>query len=280
MDAVVLALELHDLRPAGEPAGDAHGVHRRLGPGHGHSRHLDPAGELLDELGDTDLILAREAEAHAPAHPLVHVVVHAIVAMAEDHGTVAHAQVDELVPVEVPDAAALAPIDVDRVLAPGPEVRVRPAGQAAPRSRVHRVLAIAPERGRRSSGRSGGHEFLRWAGACDEASPGYGLSAPRTPARSRVGRTRGRRPLRVAGHRSRILAYGSVAVNAIFVSTDSCDREIRAPCARRAGNASIGGSAPRTHRRGRNAWARTCATEPSTALDASGAVSPGVQRPR
>ena len=46
VDAVVLALELHDLLAAGVRPGDAHRVHRRLGAGHGHPRLVDPAGEL------------------------------------------------------------------------------------------------------------------------------------------------------------------------------------------------------------------------------------------
>ena len=46
VDAVVLALELHDLLAAGVGPGDAHRVHRRLGARHGHARLVDPAGEL------------------------------------------------------------------------------------------------------------------------------------------------------------------------------------------------------------------------------------------
>ena len=96
---------------------------------------LDPAGQLADELHRPDLVLAREAEADAAAHPLVDVVVDPRVAVAEDHRAVAHAQVDVLVAVDVPDQAALAAVDVDRVLAPGPEVRVGAAGHR-PRARA------------------------------------------------------------------------------------------------------------------------------------------------
>ena len=75
VDAVVLALELHDLLAAGVGPGDAHRVHRRLGAGHRHARLVDPAGQLADELHRPDLVLGRQAEADALAHPLVDVVV-------------------------------------------------------------------------------------------------------------------------------------------------------------------------------------------------------------
>ena len=82
VDAVVLALELHDLGAAGVAAGDAHRVHRRLGAGHGHPGLADPAGHLLDELHRLDLVLRGEGEADAAAHPLVDVVVDPRVAVA------------------------------------------------------------------------------------------------------------------------------------------------------------------------------------------------------
>ena len=131
VDAVVLALELHDLVAAGVGPRDAHRVHRRLGAGHGHPGLVDPAGQLLDQLHRPDLVLRGEREADALAHPLVDVVVDPLVAVTEDDRAVAHPQVDVLVAVHVPDHAALATVDVDRVLAPGPEVRVGAAGHAS-----------------------------------------------------------------------------------------------------------------------------------------------------
>ena len=148
VDAVVLALELHDLVAARVGAGDAHRVHRRLGAGHGHPGLVDPAGQLLDELDRADLVLARQREADALAHPLVDVVVDPLVVVAEDDRAVAQAQVDELVAVEVPDRPALAAIDVDRVVAPGAEVRVRATWEALERALVERHLALAAEGGR------------------------------------------------------------------------------------------------------------------------------------
>ena len=103
VDAVVLALELHDLGAAGVGAGDPHRVHRRLGAGDGHPGLADPARHLLDQLHRLDLVLRGEGEADAPAHALVDVVVDPRVAVAEDHRAVAHPQVDELVAVHVPD---------------------------------------------------------------------------------------------------------------------------------------------------------------------------------
>ena len=98
----------------------------------------------------------REREADAPAHPLVDVVVDALVAVAEDDRPVAHPQVDELVAVDVPDAAALAPIDVDRVLAPGPEVRVGAAGQ-----RLGGALGTSRSGGSRRSAGTAGRRRVR-----------------------------------------------------------------------------------------------------------------------
>ena len=89
-----------------------------------------------------------EAEAHAPAHPLRDVVIHARVPVAQQGGAVAHAQVDVLVPVQVPDPGALAPIDVDRLLSPGAEVGVSPSGEGLLRPMPHRDLAVTAGGGR------------------------------------------------------------------------------------------------------------------------------------
>ena len=167
VDAVVLALELHDLVATGEGARDPHRVHRRLGAGHRHPGLRDPRVELLDELHRPDLVLAGEREADAEPHPLVDVVVDALVAVAEDHRPVAHAQVDELVAVDVPDPSALAAVDVDRVVAPGAEVRV---GAARQRPRARRY--IASWRARESAGTD------RAAGSAVMLPPGYGSRQP------------------------------------------------------------------------------------------------------
>src|SRR6185295_9028955 len=94
VDAVVLALELHDLVAARVGAGDAHRVHRGFGAGHGDPGHLDPACELTDELHRPDFVLAGEAAAHATTHLLVYVVVDPLVVVPDDHRAVAEPEVD------------------------------------------------------------------------------------------------------------------------------------------------------------------------------------------
>ena len=109
-----------------------------------------------------DLVLARQAEAHALAHALVDVVVDARVAVSEDDRPIAHPKVDELVAVGIPDEAALAAIDVDRALAPGAEVRVGSAGHPLRGAPVQRQLAVAAKAGGDAGGGGlGGHELLR-----------------------------------------------------------------------------------------------------------------------
>ncbi len=157
VDAVVLALELHDPVAAGVGPRDAHRVHRGFGAGDGHPDLVDPAGQLLDQLHRLDLVLRGEREADALAHPLVDVVVDPLVAVAEDDRAVAHPQVDVLVAIDVPDVPALAAIDVDRVVAPGPEVRIGATGERPHRALVHRGLGLAPERGVGAGGGLGGH---------------------------------------------------------------------------------------------------------------------------
>src|SRR4029078_7441843 len=125
--------------------------------GDGHPDLVDPAGQLLDQLHRLDLVLRREREADALAHSLVDVVVDALVAVAEDDRAVTHPQVDVLVAIDVPDHAALAAIDVDRVVAPGAEVRVGATGECPHRALVHRGLGLAPEHGVGAGGGLGGH---------------------------------------------------------------------------------------------------------------------------
>ena len=153
--AVVLALELHDLVAAGVGPGDPHRVHRGVGAGRRHACHLDPAGQLAQELHGPDLVLRGQGEADAATHALADVVVDAVVGMPEEDGPIAHPQVDVLVAVEIPDAAALAAIDVDRAVAPGAEVGVGATGQRPDRPPVHRGLDVALQAG---SGEFGGHD--------------------------------------------------------------------------------------------------------------------------
>jgi hypothetical protein len=158
--AVVLAFELDDLLATGEGARDAHRMHRGLGAGYRHARLVHPAGQLLDELHRADLVLARQGEADATPHPLVDVVVHAVVAVPEDDRPIPHAQIDELVAIDVPDPATLAPIDIHRVVAPRPEVRAGAAGHRLEGSPVEGSLTVTAERGDGVGGGFGGHGDL------------------------------------------------------------------------------------------------------------------------
>src|ERR1019366_3934595 len=160
-DPVVLAFELDDLRPAGVAPGDPHQVHRGLGARHGHPGHLDPASDLGDQLAGPDLVLARQREADATAHPLIDVVVDPRVGVTQDHRPVAHPEVDELVVVKIPNPATLAPINVDGILAPAPEVRVGTAGHRLQGAVVQLDLAVALEGPGRADGGFSGHESLR-----------------------------------------------------------------------------------------------------------------------
>ena len=160
VDAVVLALELDDKVPARVAPGHADGVHRGLGARH-RQAHQVAERHLAHELGRDDLVLRGQAEAHAAAHALVDMVVHARVGMAQDDRAVAHPQVDVLVPVDVPDDPASAPVDVDRVLAPRAEVGVRAPRKDPAGPLVHRVLAHAgPGRPRQPRGPTSGPRAL------------------------------------------------------------------------------------------------------------------------
>ncbi len=142
--AVVLALELDDAVTPRERPRHAHGMHRGLGARDGQAGHL-AEGHLGDQLAGLDLVLARQAEADASREPLDDVRIDALIRVPEDGRAVAHAQVDELVAVQVPDAGALATVDVDRVGVPDPEVRVGATGHRAQRATVELGLALARE---------------------------------------------------------------------------------------------------------------------------------------
>src|SRR5207247_1488993 len=120
-------------------------------------------GQLLDQLHRPDLVLAREGEADTLAHLLVDVVVDALVAMAEDDRPIPHPQVDVLVAIDVPDSAALAPVDVDRVITPHPEVRVRAAWHRPEGALVEGGLAFPAERRSWFGGGFWSHEQPRGA---------------------------------------------------------------------------------------------------------------------
>src|SRR4029079_920788 len=100
---------------------------------------------------------------------LVDVVVDPRVVVPQDHRAVAEAEIDVLVAIGIPDEAALATIDVDRAVTPGPKVRVGAAGEVLQCAPVQRHLAISTEVGGHSRGGGlAGHEVL----GCGFGRPG------------------------------------------------------------------------------------------------------------
>src|SRR6266571_3769957 len=143
------------------------------------------------------------------------------VGVAQDDRPVAHPEVDELVAIDVPHVAAEASVNVDRVVAPGAEVRARAAGQGSAGPRVHRGLAIPSDGWRRACGWLGGHgpsgvevgecgaavatpsawstaaaARARWAGRCAWRDTRPGILAQAMVRRQRDIRTRPANPPR------------------------------------------------------------------------------------
>ncbi len=105
--AVVAADELDDLLAAGEPAGDAHGAHRRLGARVDHAHELDRRHGLADQARQLDLELGGRAVARAAVHLLLETADDLGVPPAQDHRAPGRDEVDELVAVGVPDVGAV-----------------------------------------------------------------------------------------------------------------------------------------------------------------------------
>ena len=104
--AVVAALDLHDLVPAGHAAGDADGVHRRLGAGVGEAPHAQAVA--LDELlGDVGVGLARGDEEGAGVELLLDGLAEDGVDVAGEEGAEAHVHVEVAVAVDVLEPRAL-----------------------------------------------------------------------------------------------------------------------------------------------------------------------------
>ena len=111
--AVVGALDLQDHVAAGDPAGEVDRVHRRLGAGVGEPplRQAEAVGELL---GDDDRAVGGGGEVGAEVDPRLDRVADRRVGVADGHDAEAVVEVDVLVAVDVPDAGALAALEVDR----------------------------------------------------------------------------------------------------------------------------------------------------------------------
>mmetsp|Transcript_9625 Transcript_9625/g.22391 ORF Transcript_9625/g.22391 Transcript_9625/m.22391 type:complete len:286 (+) Transcript_9625:1897-2754(+) len=109
--AVVAALELDELGPAGGAAGQADGAHRRFGARADEAHLVDAGHQLQDLFGQLDLALGGRAEGEALGRSLLHGLPHRRVAVAEDHRAPGADVVDVALPFGVPDIGPLAPGD-------------------------------------------------------------------------------------------------------------------------------------------------------------------------
>ncbi len=105
MVAVVAALELDDLLAAGVSAGDADGVHGRLGAGVAEPHEIG-AEASLDLLGQDDAVLDGEGVAGAVGDTALKRFRELRMRVAGGEDAEGHVEVDVLVPVRVADAAA------------------------------------------------------------------------------------------------------------------------------------------------------------------------------
>ena len=129
--AVVAALEFQDLRPAREPAGQAHRAHRGLRAGIDHA-HLLHAGAVHDQLRQADLRLSRGAEGQAVLQGFFHRLHDLGVSVAVDHRAPGADEIDIGVAVDVDKRRAVRFFDETRLPAHGTEAahrRIHAAGR-------------------------------------------------------------------------------------------------------------------------------------------------------
>ena len=108
--AVVAALELQNLRTAGEAAGEAHSRHGGLGAGVDHA-HLIHGRAGDDVLGDLHLSLRRRTEAQAVNQGLLYRLDDLRVGVAVHHRAPGTDEVDVLVAVDVDKLRAVCTLD-------------------------------------------------------------------------------------------------------------------------------------------------------------------------
>jgi hypothetical protein len=141
--AVVGALHLHDLVPPRGGAGDAEGIHRRLGPGVDDANLLQ-SEPLADRFGERDRGGCRHREVDRLASRLLESFDDLRMGVADDVDAEAAVEVLVLDTVDVPDARTLAALEVDRIRVPSLEVRGHTVRQALHGSFVERVRARRP----------------------------------------------------------------------------------------------------------------------------------------
>ncbi len=120
--AVIATFDLDDLVAAGDTAGDANGVHRRLGAAVGEPPHrqLVASGK---HLGDVGVQLARRHEERAVVELALDRAAHDRVAVAGEQRAEAHVEVDVAIAVDVFHPRRLGATDHDRMRIVGLEAR-------------------------------------------------------------------------------------------------------------------------------------------------------------
>ena len=130
--AVIAALKLDDLVPAGGPPGQADGRHDGLGARVHHADHLDVGHQLHHELGHLHLPLGGSAEAESVLDGPLHRLPDDRVVVPQDHGTPGTDIVQIFVALHIVDVCAVRPLDEARGHIHRPEGthrRVDAAGQ-------------------------------------------------------------------------------------------------------------------------------------------------------
>ena len=108
---------------AGIGARNSQRRHNGLSPGIGEAHEFSRGHHPADALRYLVLELGRQRKDSADVHTLARRSVDTIVSIAEDDRAVSEPVVNVLIAVDVPDACALAVIDVDRLVVPPiPEV--------------------------------------------------------------------------------------------------------------------------------------------------------------
>ena len=130
--AVVAALELDELVPAGGPPGQPEGGHDRLGAGIHHAHHLNVGHHADHPLGDVHLPAGGGAEGQAVLYRPLHRLPGHRVVVTQDHGAPGADVVDVPLPVLVVDIGPVGPRDEAGGHAHGPvgpHWGVDPAGE-------------------------------------------------------------------------------------------------------------------------------------------------------
>ena len=133
--AVEGALELGELGPAGEGAGQAHGVHRGLGARVREAQALHRGHPPHERLGQPDLVLGGARERQARLGHRLHGLHHVGRGVAEDQARVVAVEVHALDAVGVPDVGALPALEVERI-----RIEERRRAAVAARHDRHRLL--------------------------------------------------------------------------------------------------------------------------------------------